>query len=246
MIKSISIIHASKNRPHQALQATLNWLKNASGKIPIEYILSLDKSDMEISKYLNLYSDNFNNYCPYEDFKINALVQDNTTAIEAINIAAKKSHNDLIIVISDDFRCFNNWDKFLIDNLSDEEDFVAKSSDGIEDWIITLPIMDRKYYNRFGYIYFPEYNHLFCDTELTHVADILDRKITLNITFPHLHYAKLGLQPDDIAKKNNATWEQGKMLYLQRIKKNFGLKEKGVLKYSQSHKNWLLENGILA
>ena len=98
-----------------------------------------------------------------------------------------------------------------------------KTWDGTQGWIITLPIMDRTYYNRFGYIYYPEYLHMFCDTELTAVADLTARKITSDLKFMHNHYSVTGTGMDEISQRADRTWQQGERLFIDRYKFNFGL-----------------------
>jgi hypothetical protein len=53
-------------------------------------------------------------------------------------------------------------------------------------WICMMPIVGMKYYNRFGYVYHPSYQSLWCDNEQTEVAKRLkritciDRKILIH------------------------------------------------------------------
>lgn len=208
-----SLIHPSRNRPEQAEETIKNWLNNAKDKSSIQYILSVDIDD----KYLKRYKALSNKY------GTNIHVAKNNSAIEAINRGARRSKGNVIIVVSDDFNCEINWDEKLSNELEGKEDFIVKTQDGLQEWIITLPIMDRKYYERFGYVYFPKYKHLFCDTEMTSVADLTGRKITSQILFEHRHYSTGKSQKDAINAKNDATWNQGKKLYSQRKAINFGL-----------------------
>jgi hypothetical protein len=213
---SISIIHPSRNRPEMAFSVAEKWMENSSKEIKLEYFLSIDSDDPQLNKYKELFS----------RIKYIILENNNKTAIEAINIAAKETENNLIIVVSDDFDCFPNWDKWLIEKLEGKKDFIVKTSDGIQDYLITLPIMDREYYNRFGYIYYPEYKHMFCDTEMTDVGHILGRVIDLKDSehqFIHKHYTAGLMQKDEINEKNDATWNQGEELYNARKKENFYL-----------------------
>jgi len=229
----ISIIHPSRGRAKQAYETAIKWLSRTFYDYNIEYILSIDHSDSEQSKYLIA--------CSHLG---KVVVSDNHSAIEAINNAAKIATGDLFIVISDDFDCPMGWDKLLLEALADKSDFVVKTDDGQQEWIITLPIMDRVYYERFGYIYNPSYEHLFADTEMTHVADLLCRNITLPIKFPHNHYTT-GITPKDpINVKNDATWAQGEKIYLERVKDNFGLTTHGKLQCGINHINWLRAHGI--
>ncbi len=230
----ISIIHPSRSRINMAQQTVLKWLMRASDKNSLEYILSLDLSDPQLPAYQDVFGS-----------PVKVVVHENTSAIEAINNAAKVAEGDILIVVSDDFDCPNNWDKLLMEAIGDKTDFVAKTNDTLQPWIITLPIMDRAYYNRFGYVYNPEMVHMFADTEMTHVADLLDRKITLPIVFPHNHYATGINKKDAINDKNDATWNQGEAVYLRRVKENFGLIDPpGKLNCGPGHINWLRAKGI--
>ena len=58
--------------------------------------------------------------------------------------------------------------------------YLLKTNDSTEGWICTLPIMDKEFYQSQGYVYNPIYKHLFCDTELTHIADITGRLMVRN------------------------------------------------------------------
>lgn len=205
----ISLIHPSRSRPKQAYSAYYEWINNSDRKF--EYILSIDKSDPLLDEYLNIFP------------RKSILVSDNKSAIEAINNAAKLSTGDLIIVMSDDFSCEPNWDTNITEELLGKSDFLVKTIDGIQDTLITLPILDRKYYKRFGYIYFPGYIHLWCDTEMTTVGHFLGKVINSNLRFHHNHYTAGLSEKDEVNIKNDATNEQGDKLFNERLKTNFGI-----------------------
>lgn len=243
---NITIIHPSRSRPEQAARTAKKWLSSAQNQSMnnIQYIFSLDESDETLPEYKSF----IQNMPPI------AVVHDNSCAVQAINNAAEYATGDLLIVISDDFSLPPfHWDVALVEALHDKQDFIVKTSDFTtnrqgqqqgQPWIITLPIMDRKYYERFGYIYYPAYGHMFCDTEMTHVADLLGRKITLPINFPHNHYSANGVA-DEVSNKANATWAQGEALYLSRVKDNFGLVgELCQPQFDLGHQQWLKSKGI--
>jgi len=218
---NISIIHPSRNRPEMAFEVANKWTKNAQNDL--QYIISIDTTEPQLKKYQSLFSQ-FSLFSLDDDTEL--LISDNQSAIEAVNNGAKKSKNDLLIVVSDDFDCFPGWDVWLLENLNGKEDYIVKTYDGIQEKLITLPIMDRKYYERFGYIYYPEYKHMFCDTEMTDVGHILNKVVNLNDPnhpFIHKHYTAGLMQKDEINEKNDATWNQGETLYYSRKEMNFGL-----------------------
>lgn len=213
-MKKISLIHPSRNRPEQAYNTFRNWTEKAENWNNFDYTLSLDYSDPTLAKY-NDWIDRY----PLPS----QIINDNNSAIEAINKAAKISTGEIIIVISDDFDCTHYWDTQLLAKLEGKSDFIVKTIDGLQKTLITLPIMDRVYYNRFGYIYHPDYLHMHCDEEMTIVGHMLGKVINLDLCFPHNHYTTGKMQMDAINAKNNATWAHGQSTLDRRAKTNFGI-----------------------
>lgn len=204
-MSGISLIHPSRSRPAKAFEAARNWVTKAGEEV--EYILSLDIDDPV--RYLNPYGQ--------------TIINNNRSAVDAINQAAKVSTGDILVVMSDDFDCPLDWAKEIRKITEGKTDWILKTSDGTQGWIITLPIMDRTYYNRFGYIYYPEYRHMFCDTELSAVADLTGRRITSPLVFKHNHYSVTKEDRDEISVRADNTWQQGEKLFIERYKHNFGL-----------------------
>ena len=249
----ISLIHPSRGRAKIAKSVYDNWMAKADKPDEIQYVLSLDATDSEAGRYMGVFGldDHWTgNPAINTIYKDNlwATVQHNKSAIEAINVAVQFATGDLFIIVSDDFDCPKNWDTELLKYLKGKSDFVVKTYDGLQPWIMTLPIMDRVYYNRFGYIYHPSYAHMFSDTEMTAVGDLLDKTIIVPMLFQHKHYSqKGGIKKDAISQKNDSTWAQGERLYLDRIKRNFDLPAeqiKGVIRCDNAHAQWLASKGI--
>jgi glycosyltransferase involved in cell wall biosynthesis len=224
----ISLIHPSRGRANRAFDTYLNWTSKL-GNAEIEYILSIDTTDKE--EYL--YKLNFT------DANVNIIVNDNSNAVQAINAGASRSTGDILIVVSDDFDCPNKWDQLIWEATNGKKDWILKTDDGIQKWIITIPIMDREYYNRFNYMYYPGYEHMFCDTEITCVADLIGRKLEANITFPHLHYTTGKSKKDYVSEKADKTWERGEKLFLERYKNRFQLKDIAGKITSEEYLNWI-------
>lgn len=209
----ISVIHPSRSRAVIANKVRHEWLNKADNEI--EYIFSLDIDDPQATKYEG-----------------SSIFNKNRSAVDAINICAEYANGDLFIVVSDDFSCPEHWDTLLIEALKGKSDYCVKTLDGLQPTLMTLPIMDRVYYDRFGYIYYPEYRHMFCDQEMTAVAHMLGKAISLPILFPHNHFTTGKFKRDAITARNNATWQQGERLFNERLKFNFGI-DNPVIQYSQ-------------
>lgn len=210
----ISIIHPTRQRASIAYSTFRNWTEKASDWNNFEYVMAVDTDDRPGQ---------------YQEFRKNFALNfyiamgNNKTAIEAINRAAEACTGDLIVVISDDFDCPEHWDTLLLEALAGKEDFLVKTQDGLQKTLITLPIMDRKYYERFGYIYHPDYKHMHCDEEMTIVGHMLGKVITLPLLFPHNHYTTGKFKKDAISERNDATWAHGQHTLNRRAKGNFGI-----------------------
>lgn len=247
-----SIIHASYGRPKIAMQTIDKWLSNCYNIHDIQYILSIDECDPEYNNYERVVGKVFydklgisiTNSDAIEAYKkyFRGLLNETNTSVAAINNAAKQATGDIIIVISDDFEPIPNWDLEILKVVEGKKDWILKTHDGTQPWIITLPIMDRSYYERFGYIYNPAYSHMFCDTELTHVADLLGRKLTSSLLFKHNHYSVGGIAKDQTSVKADKTWDSGKKVYLDNLKRKFDLVDVDVMKLppeAKGHLKWL-------
>jgi hypothetical protein len=223
----ISLIHPSRSRPEIARKAADKWILK-SGVKHLDYILCIDNDDPMFSEYIDTRH-------PHS-FISNG---DNRSAIDAINRGARACVMDIIVVMSDDFDCPDNWGQKLVESTQGKTDWIAKTPDGIQNWIITLPIMDRVYYQRFGYVYYPEYRHMFCDTEMTCVADLLQRKITLDIPFKHNHYSTGATKKDSVSERADSTWGQGEALFIERARKNFDLIDPPGKIMDEAYNNWI-------
>lgn len=216
-----------------------DWILRAGQSV--EVIVSIDTDDPNRTEYHDLYNK--------AGFDVKIIENANRSAVDAVNAAAKVSTGDILVVVSDDFACPQLWALILEKHLKNSKNFLFKASDGNQKYIVTLPIMDRAYYNRFGYIYHPDYLHMFCDTELTHVADCLRKLIIRNdILFKHNHYSVIRKKRDDVSVRADATWEDGKRVYLKHCREKFGLgKDVDIMNLTaegHQHKMWLKQNGI--
>jgi hypothetical protein len=197
-------IHPSRHRPHQALATRAKWLERCNWRV--DYVFSFDIDDDTIPP------------------GVKGLRLPNKSAIEAINNAAAKTEWNVLIVVSDDFsEPPLNWDLKLIEQLSGKSDFVVKTRDGIHKLLVTMPIIDRAWYERYGYVYHPEYIHMGCDVELTAVAAMTGRLIMSELEFPHLHYSTGKSPKDAINDKNDLTYKHGDEVLARHKENNFGI-----------------------
>lgn len=242
----ISIIHPSYGRPELAFQTWSKWISKANNKTDIQYLMCVSKSDPSLKTYTDYFTGiDFGNhtFLPIYSEQSNMVVQ--------MNEAAKESTGDLIIAISDDFDCPDSWDHRLLNQIAGRKDFVVRIDDGIRnpgiltEKIIPMPIMDRTFYNRFGYIYQPDYNHFFGDEELFRVGVILGAKIEVPLLFPHIHPVTGKVQSDHVNKKNNAFHPGDKETFKKREAEGFGLKGLSILIPTLKKRSNFLKNLLI-
>ncbi len=95
------------------------------------------------------------------------------TKIEAINADMKNEDFDILFLISDDMiPIIPGFDDVIVQAMKEyfpDLDGALHFNDDCcgKDRTITLSIMGKKLYNRFGYIYHPDYKSFFCDNEFT-------------------------------------------------------------------------------
>jgi hypothetical protein len=221
-MRNIHIIHASRSRPEQAKKTFEAWSK------------LLKKND---TYHMAIEPDQMMYYFDFPNWVVNSV-----TAIEAFNFASEQlgktwKCNDIVVALSDDFN--EPCDLELIREHCPQNG-VLKTFDGIQNYIVTLPIMGVEYYESKGYIYPPQYKHMFADTHLTHEAELEGKLIIRNdIVIKHNHYSIGGCQKDALNERNDKTVNEGKEIYLSWVRQQT---KQLTSKESESHRNWLRQN----
>lgn len=227
----ISIIHPSRSRPEQAMNTAVNWSITTADAY--EYILVVDHDDPSLKEYVEGFPPSVVN------------ISHSKNVVQAANYGASLAKGDILVLISDDFECFRGWD-LVVKKALEGKSGLLKTFDGVQKWIVTLPIMTRDYYQSQEHIYYPDFGHMFCDTDQTHKADLQKKLIIRNdIVFKHNHHSiKGGVLKDDINRRADSTWQSGERAYLKRCKEKFGLGNIDIFNLSKEakeagHVDWL-------
>jgi len=194
----------------------------------VSFLLTLDADDEsmnndEVKRQIEFYSTFFDvdievNY-GYSMNKIHACNRD---------LEEYTKDWDILMLMSDDMYPVKiGYDKVIIEafeqNIPDG-DGVLYSPDGYTP-LNTLCILGKKYYQRFNYIYYPEYISFFPDNEFMEVSEILGKEFRIKkVLFKHEHPANRGGKSwDNLYQRNNSSWNSDKELYYQRRAKNFDI-----------------------
>jgi hypothetical protein len=209
----ISLIHPSRGRAKKAFECYSTWMLKTSCEHEIEHILSLDSDDPELPKY----RDNFGNI----------IVNNNTCVVEATNHAAKIAKGYILIYLSDDFLCPENWDKLIYEAIKDRinQPCLLKVDDCLQKFyadVVTIPIVTKILYDKLRYFWNPIYKSMFVDQDLYYVCKnnnwLLERP---DLKFEHQHYSIGKAVKDSTYTRSDANWNQGQTIFNERKRRNF-------------------------
>lgn len=136
---------------------------------------------------------------------------------------------DIVVLVSDDMRPkMKGYDMMIRKGFKKhfpDFDGVLWHNDGHQgDRLNTLCILGKKYYDRFGYIYHPDYTSLYCDNEFTEVSKILDKvHYSPSCIIEHQHWAWGYGKMDELYQENEKHIHKDKEVFERRKKENFDL-----------------------
>ena len=193
MMPTFSVIHTSA-RPHKWREIYDAWMANCDRPADVEYVLVIDPRwgfDLNPALYAGTHVDNI-------------VVVQNTGRrcyVDGVNLGAKASSGEILIVNADDQYPCPHWDIALIDaafySAEPYRPYVLEVSTGTpaehERGIMVMPILSRaRYQAQFGNIFYPEYESMYADNDFCESARkdavVIDAR---HLVFPHVHWSFL-------------------------------------------------------
>lgn len=162
--------YPTRSRPDIFKETCLNWMTQFT-PYPHRMLVTIDEDDATMRPpamrdWMLARAIDFN-------------VVDRGTKVSSINQGVNECtwDWDILIALSDDVRVVPGHHGFsktvaeLFEQKFPNLDGVLHFNDGRQSAAIcTTPIIGRKYYDRFGYIFHPSYRSVYCDNEFTEVA----------------------------------------------------------------------------
>jgi hypothetical protein len=145
--------------------------------------------------------------------------------IDAVNRSVPDNW-DIICVMSDDMRFrTHGFDNLIRQYMpTDLDGFVHLMDDYAKERVCTVSILGRKYYERDGYIYHPDYYSMWCDDEESEKAKLRGKYILVpDIHLEHLHYTNGSKAKKDELYWRNDTYNKDKVVFEQRKARGFDL-----------------------
>lgn len=208
-------MHPSYRRPAEALKCYRDWLSKMKSQVYLEWIISLNNTDLTRNNYLN----------EFEGEGVTIIESPSLNMVQATNAAASASKQEILILVSDDMYACEGWDKKIIERIDAiKGPAVLQVHDTIRCDILTIPVMNRAAYDMLGYVYYPGYVSMYADNDLTEVAKSLGIYYdATDIRFEHKHYTVGKSKLDNTYAKENSPYAMklGKSLFEQRKKTNW-------------------------
>jgi hypothetical protein len=180
--KHLLLKYPTRQRPGKFMNNLRAYMEKASGKHKITYVISMDSDDLLLN---NPRIKHFLDNLPKTDMcSVLYFYGEKNGKISAINRNIPSTPWDILISTADDMEPVENgWDDIIAEdmarefpdtngslNYNNDPRLEQKGADGFKT-LITLPVIGRKLYEHFGYIYHPDYKSEWCDNEQTEVFE---------------------------------------------------------------------------
>lgn len=216
--------YATRSRPDLFKETLNKWYSMLSGKHEYQFIVSVDEDDLSMN---NDQMKEFMQSKPGLTFHAGQ----SKSKIEAINADMEGVDFDILVVVSDDMIPQKmGFDDIIVGDMMQnypELDGALSYWDGVRsDNLITITIMGKKLYDKFGYIYNPEYKSLWCDNEFTDVVNEMGKVTYIRRLLIKHEWVKYN--NDELGRRNNVFLSLDKQVYNYRKMRGFQHDKKGI------------------
>lgn len=173
--KLISLLHATRGRAEKAQACRDKWLNTATNPNSVQHIFAIDDDDTASLTGINTER---------------VIVPRGQGCVAAWNAAAQKCTGDILVQMSDDWAPVQGWDDLIRKEFEGcEDERVLAISDGHRtDDLLCMAILNRKRYEKQGFMFHPKFVSVFSDDYFTWAAKkdgvLKDAK---HIVFEHEH-----------------------------------------------------------
>lgn len=149
-------------------------------------------------------------------------------SVDNWNAAATVAEGEVLVLGQDDIFPCEDWDLKLLEALANIGSCGAivhvSTGSPRDDELISSPVMTRALYERWGYFWYPDYESMYCDDDLTvhaYEEGVVIR--ALHILFEHRNPILKGTHQDDVFKHENRpeAYKDGLALFQKRKRAGF-------------------------
>lgn len=206
----------TRDRAQQALDRIAEYRRLAGRPIDVEVVV--DENDESMRRLFVLKA--------LRDLDCTITVGRHKTKIEAVN-GGRVTGWDILVLASDDMvPITRGWAIHVERDMREhfpQLDGALHYNDGLQgERLYTLPIMGRRLYEQFGYVYEPAYQSLWCDNEQGAVLRKMKRLMYIpKRIVEHHHHVGGKANNDALYKRNDAAWNVDKQTFKAREARGF-------------------------
>mgnify|MGYP003112719173 CR=1 FL=1 len=221
----------TRNRPEKFKRILERYIEFLSGKHDVRFVITMDEDDETMN------NKKMKSYLKRIIKKGTDLVYyygNSKTKVEACNANMENEDDfDVLILISDDMNPQQRgYDDIIFQAYSElfpDFDGAIKFHDGLRnDVLMTLPVMGKKLYDRFDYIYNPLYTSLYCDTEQTEVFYRMNKLGVSNICIAKHEWTSAPFDELHARNENPQMYHKDGAIFNERRNRNFDIDKLGV------------------
>lgn len=209
----------TRGRPLQALEVLKAYRGLAEEQVAIEVVIDADDTTMNNTQMLQALCQLGCSIC----------IGNHRSKIEAVNSGEIDDWAILALASDDMVPIMQGYDRKIVEAMEKHFpllDGAVYFNDGYNrdhvepnrPVLCTFPIMGRHLYDQFGYVYYPEYGSIYCDTEQTDLLAQMKRLAFVDeCIIEHRHHAAGKASCDAVYAFNDNKWgPHDKALYLER------------------------------
>lgn len=207
-----SLLHPTIRLPEGWRAACDEWYAACDNPDSVEYILCTEQPLP-------------NAVAPWENF---VLIENNNKhcSTAAWNKAGAASTGQVLITIADDFAPCTHWDTALLRAIPDLQGqyVIDVNMGGTRPELLMFALMTRPYYERYGYVWYPEYKGMYADDDFTAVARRDGVVINARYLFFEHRHPAYGTAPDDDAyhwQNRPEAYKHGEQVFARRKRNGF-------------------------
>ena len=217
----ILIKFPTRNRKNKFFEVLQKYYDFATDLSKIEFLITLDYDDESMNN-----QEVIDKLKSYKNLKF--VFGKSNNKIHAVNRDIELGDWDIILLASDDMipieKGYDEQIRFNMTINYPNTDGILWFNDGNRKDLNTLCILGKKYYERFGYIYHPDYKSLWADNEFMTVGNLLKKQIFIDRVIIHHQHPDWGYGGrDNIHSLNSNHDMEDRMVFQRRQKINFGL-----------------------
>jgi hypothetical protein len=212
----------TRARPEKFFTVLEKYRAMLSGKHSVFFLITCDISDITMNNdAVRSRIAQMNNVAVY--------FGESANKIAAVNMDMDKAPPfSVLLLASDDMiPMVQGYDDVICSEMAaryPDTDGVLWFFDGHNRNTDTLAILGKKFYDRFGYIYNPEYVSLWCDDEMVQVSKMLGKLTFIDrVIIEHQHPSFVPIVYDELYRKNDTYATQDEQTFRRRHAIKFGL-----------------------